>query len=556
MPKAHPNSDDPGFEWRVSFSLVEKRILRKIYYLFRKVYLICKKISVIEKWKKQYNFASYILKTAFLWTLEEKWSKPDNFTEENILSMIVEIFSYLKKYFEEDNIPNYFIPEMNILEQYSQTVEKDSMKTDKLIEKLTNLTNKTFLIQYICGTFNTPFSPIIGNSLRSEDLSIFSISKDVNSSSKILTPRGSIFIPSHHHFYQWYEKVILLDRGLQEKEDETELLCELYITFLYFLHARIFEVRVFVKEENQQLFQHILYFIYVFGRDLLSFDLDSIMKYCKSIINYFSLIHPLDKSYEVCTLMDLYNNINAIKIHKFRSKYKIDIPQKDWFNGRFSDDSIPLIHVMNEYGSEKHSKVLQKKVEEVFLRDDDKFEVLVKSLNEYFRKKFYDRCFIERQTENSRYDIKGYFLNCLVDHMSEMYDYGFIEMKSFLPKPAVYISYLSQLLLNVKCCVKNHIDVQDEKKLLDEEKVVPHWQKDDILDAIGSPINSETEFDKWGFTLKDGDYISYEQRKHTTIPFTWIYLDNKLAVRRAIGELGRERPELILNTLCNHNSLH
>ena len=154
MPKSHPNSDDPGFEWRASFSLVEKKILRKIHYLFRKVYLICKKITVIKEWKKQYNFPSYILKTAFLWTLEEKWSEPEKFTENNMLSMILEIFSYLKKYFEKNNVPNYFIPEMNILEQYSQTLKKDSINSVKLIDDLAVLTNKTSLIKYICETFN------------------------------------------------------------------------------------------------------------------------------------------------------------------------------------------------------------------------------------------------------------------------------------------------------------------------------------------------------------------------------------------------------------------
>ena len=164
MPKAHPNRDDPGFEWRVSFSLIEKRILGKIHYLFRKVYLICKKIAVIRKWKKQYNFPSYILKTAFLWTSEKKWKEPEKFIEDNILSMILEIFNYLKNRFEKNHIPNYFILEMNILEQYSQTVKKDSINSDKLIGELAVLANKTFLIKYICETFNDiPFSPIISN---------------------------------------------------------------------------------------------------------------------------------------------------------------------------------------------------------------------------------------------------------------------------------------------------------------------------------------------------------------------------------------------------------
>ena len=84
--------------------------------------------------------------------------------------------------------------------------------------------------------------------------------------------------------------------------------------------------------------------------------------------------------------MLLYNNRNTIEIQRLREKYKIDIPRKDWVDGRFNDYSISLIHDMNEYGSGKHFKVLQKKLEEVVWEDDGKFEVLVNSLNEFLQK--------------------------------------------------------------------------------------------------------------------------------------------------------------------------
>ena len=215
MPNSHPSSDDPGFEWRVSFSLVEKNIFGEIYYLFRKVCLICKKITVIGNWKKQYNFHSYMLKTVFLRTLEEKWSEPERFTGDNILSMIVEVFSYLKEYFKNDNIPNYFIPEMNILEQYSKTMKKDSRI--QLIGELERLTNKTFLINCICETFKNPFSPID--------------KKFCND-----------------HLYYWYKEIILSDRGIQKEEGKTELLTELYLTFLCMLYQRVFGRFFFVKK--------------------------------------------------------------------------------------------------------------------------------------------------------------------------------------------------------------------------------------------------------------------------------------------------------------------
>ena len=99
--------------------------------------------------------------------------------------------------------------------------------------------------------------------------------------------------------------------------------------------------------------------------------------------------------------------------------------------------------------------------------------------------------------------------------MCEMYDYGFIKSKSYLPKSAVYIPYLSRLLLNIKCTVK----------MLCKDGDVSH-----VIEAIGNPTKSETKFDKWGFIVKDRPYSSYEERKHATIPFTWIcgqYIGNK-----------------------------
>ena len=97
---------------------------------------------------------------------------------------------------------------MNILEQYSQTVEKDLINLDKLIKKPARLTNKTSLIQYICGTFNTQFSSIIKSSLCFEEIGMFSIFGDRNSSLKIfISIYGKLFIRSHNHLCQWYKEI-------------------------------------------------------------------------------------------------------------------------------------------------------------------------------------------------------------------------------------------------------------------------------------------------------------------------------------------------------------
>lgn len=136
--------------------------------------------------------------------------------------------------------------------------------------------------------------------------------------------------------------------------------------------------------------------------------------------------------------------------------------------------------------------------------------------------KFHDRCIREKSKEISwkkgkRKSCPGsYLLNYLVDYMCETYDYGFIKSKSCLPKPVVSaVSYLSQLLLNIKCTVKMFCKDGDVSQ---------------VIEAIGNPIKSEAKFDKWRFIVEDRPYSSYEELKHATIPFSWIsrqYIGNK-----------------------------
>ena len=89
--KAHPNNKNPWLEWRLSFLLVEKKIYESIPYIFRKVYLLCKSLTRI--WNRKHNFPSYVLKTVFLWTYKDWQRSKMEFTEDDTLNMILEIFS-------------------------------------------------------------------------------------------------------------------------------------------------------------------------------------------------------------------------------------------------------------------------------------------------------------------------------------------------------------------------------------------------------------------------------------------------------------------------------
>ena len=152
IPKAHPDSKKPWLEWRLSFSLVEKKIFDSVPYIFHKVYLHCKSLTRI--WKGKYNFPSYVLKTVFLWNYED-WQKSENeFTEDGILEMVLQLFINLYEYYKEGVLPMYFIPEVNLLAQYSKTEQENIITELKALADLQSLSSS------ICKNSSKPFCQI------------------------------------------------------------------------------------------------------------------------------------------------------------------------------------------------------------------------------------------------------------------------------------------------------------------------------------------------------------------------------------------------------------
>ena len=88
------------------------------------------------------------------------------------------------------------------------------------------------------------------------------------------------------------------------------------------------------------------------------------MKYRKSVINYFSLHHPLGQLSKICKFLNLFNNRNQDVKPRAQKEYNIDISRDDWIYERSSVDSVPLIREMNECGGENHFKDLQKSIQE------------------------------------------------------------------------------------------------------------------------------------------------------------------------------------------------
>lgn len=153
----------------------------------------------------------------------------------------------------------------------------------------------------------------------------------------------------------------------------------------------------------------------------------------------------------------------------------------------------------------------------IFRRDDFKF--VVNELKKYLLDKFYSQCL----RENGKLKFHSLSKSTGATFSST---HWVIYVKCMIIA-LLRRSHIYQLISNIKCCSKNKLDGKNGVK-------ASFWVKHKILAVIDSPMNSETEFNKWGFTFEDSLYILHTKSKHGTIPFTRIY--GKQNIERAAFE--------------------
>lgn len=119
----HPCSADRGKEWRLSFSLAEKILVRSWNNVKIKCYIAVKALS-----KENFNsepkvICSYFIKTAIFWLSERM---PESFWEkERILECISAIMKELLSYASSGTCSNYFVPSNNMIGHLSYDQRKD-----------------------------------------------------------------------------------------------------------------------------------------------------------------------------------------------------------------------------------------------------------------------------------------------------------------------------------------------------------------------------------------------------------------------------------------------
>ena len=113
VPKGHPESEDAELEWRISFSVVERTIMKELTKPQRRAYLYL--THFLKSFRKSKRVKSYYLKTTFFWTLEEVDPRLLDETENNMFSFITMVLEKLRTFFAEKNIPSFFVKNQNLL---------------------------------------------------------------------------------------------------------------------------------------------------------------------------------------------------------------------------------------------------------------------------------------------------------------------------------------------------------------------------------------------------------------------------------------------------------
>ncbi|VDI12662.1 Hypothetical predicted protein [Mytilus galloprovincialis] len=130
-----PSTDENNFEWRFSFSLTEKLLVHSFNHSQLLCYALLKLFlkGIIDK-ENIFNklLCSYYMKTVLFWVLEE--IKHSYWTPKNLLRCFSLCLQRLHYFISCNYIPNYFIPEHNMIE--SRFSEEIRLQLGVFIENL------------------------------------------------------------------------------------------------------------------------------------------------------------------------------------------------------------------------------------------------------------------------------------------------------------------------------------------------------------------------------------------------------------------------------------
>ncbi|KAK3587380.1 hypothetical protein CHS0354_028753 [Potamilus streckersoni] len=127
----HEESPMKELEWRVSFSVLEKRLLRELSEAQLRSYLFFKSMYKLLLLEPK-CLTSYMMKNILLWVIE---TVPlDTWRFDNILQCVLALVDKLAQCLQTRTIPNYFVPKRNMIGHIKHNIVKEVYKKVWIIQ--------------------------------------------------------------------------------------------------------------------------------------------------------------------------------------------------------------------------------------------------------------------------------------------------------------------------------------------------------------------------------------------------------------------------------------
>ena len=443
----------------------------------------------------------------FLWILEEWASDQKTYKEDHILDMIAYVFSFMLNCYKTGRLSMYFMPEINLFQQYPAAVhgnynlvkKQDSVETIDQI--LRQLADKKSLIYIVNNCFQENFKEVSSqvfwtdmSPLPETEGIIFHLHRNDNDYPKceedMLHFQLKLYIELLENLY----KSVFHNRN----NVDCGIICSLY-------HLWVFQSKYFFEKEMQ------FHFLTTYYRSIRDF-LKKTETLCHSKDLPTNETELTCEPYFVFLRKNFYYNKSDFMKHLNLGAEELEL-QGMLINGSldgFLYSMFPSIGSVKykEYlrdsstcyneqsGDKARSEEVQKIMETMFFYENDQiFHNFVDMLNVHFinevmtkKGRKFKLLNSTKELYHTNYSETAFFLrNTLISQLCEMYNYGFTAKKFALPTPATYISFISQFAVNLDSTMKRDTD--------------------------GRVI------DKWGYTVKDGksyNYRTYEDRLYNT----------------------------------------
>ena len=123
VPKPDPHSKLGHLRWRLSFSVLEIELARSLTDIQRRCYKVLKTIVKLEINKEipdEQKYPSYYIKTIFFWFCEK--TSISSWKAEHLGRYWLKLFDNKIESLDKKNLPHYFIPSYNLLEEKRPSV--------------------------------------------------------------------------------------------------------------------------------------------------------------------------------------------------------------------------------------------------------------------------------------------------------------------------------------------------------------------------------------------------------------------------------------------------